>query len=56
MSNSIEQRITNPKLVTNCCVKTVVWVMNPGPIAEVAIRKAAPNNADLASVRVKKIV
>ncbi|MEY3676698.1 MAG: hypothetical protein RJB67_1188, partial [Bacteroidota bacterium] len=23
-------------------VKTVVWVKNPGPIADVAIKKAAP--------------
>src|SRR5206468_1134367 len=40
-------RITNPKLADNCSVNTVVWVRNPGPIAEVAIRKAAPSTAPL---------
>ena len=36
-----------PKLVRSCWVKTVVCVMNPGPMADVAIKNAAPNNADL---------
>ena len=27
-------------------VKVVVWVMNPGPIAEVAIRNIAPSKID----------
>ena len=44
-SSRIEIRITNPKLVKSSWVKTDVWVRNPGPIAEVAIRKAAPNIA-----------
>jgi hypothetical protein len=42
MSNSIDNKITKPKLASSCCVKTVVWVRNPGPIADVAIKKAAP--------------
>lgn len=46
ISSKIEQRITNPKLVKSCDVKTVVCVMNPGPIAEVAIKKAAPTRAE----------
>ena len=45
MSNSIDSRITKPKLASSCWVKTVVCVKNPGPIAEVAIKKAAPNIA-----------
>jgi hypothetical protein len=36
--------MTKPKLAANCCVNTVVWVRKPGPIAEVAIKQAAPNN------------
>src|SRR5688572_28525639 len=42
MSRMIERRITKPKLARSCLVKTVVCVRNPGPTAEVAIRKAAP--------------
>jgi hypothetical protein len=45
MSNSIDSRITKPKLASSCCVNTVVCVKKPGPIAEVAIKKAAPNIA-----------
>ena len=37
-----DKRITKPKLVNSSCVKTVVCVIKPGPIADVAIRKAAP--------------
>jgi hypothetical protein len=32
-------------LAINCCVNTVVWVKNPGPIDELAIKKAAPKTA-----------
>ena len=35
-------RITNPKLAPSFPVNTVVCVRKPGPMAEVAIRKAAP--------------
>ena len=38
--------MTKPKLANNCFVKTVVCVKNPGPIAEVAIKKAAPVMTD----------
>jgi hypothetical protein len=41
-------RMTNPKLVKSSCVKADVWVRKPGPIAEVAIRKAAPSRVLLA--------
>jgi hypothetical protein len=41
----MEIRITKPKLASNFCVKTVVCVRKPGPIAEVAIKKAAPEMA-----------
>jgi hypothetical protein len=47
MSNKIEMTITNPKLESNCLVKTVVWVRKPGPIADVAIKKAAPVIAEV---------
>ena len=36
-----------PKLVSSSCVNTVVCVMKPGPMADVAIKNAAPNKADL---------
>ena len=33
------------KLARSRSVKTVVWVRKPGPMAEVAMRKAAPTAA-----------
>ncbi len=39
-------KITKPKVAFNEDVKVAVWVKNPGPIAEVAIRNAAPNRTD----------
>ena len=42
ISNRTEMIITNPKLDKSCCVNTVVCVKKPGPIADVAIKKAAP--------------
>ena len=44
MSSRIESKITKPKLASSVCVKVAVWVRKPGPMAEVAIRKAAPNS------------
>ena len=41
-SNRMEMIITNPKLVANCSVKTEVCVKKPGPMDELAIKKAAP--------------
>lgn len=35
----------NPKLAFNSSVNLAVWVRKPGPIAEDAIRKAAPVTA-----------
>src|SRR5688572_23264426 len=52
ISSTIEQRITKPKLVKSRDVKTVVWVINPGPIADVAIRNAEPNRADVTTLGV----
>lgn len=46
MSSKIEIRMTNPKLVSNCSVNNDVCVRKPGPIAEVAIRNAAPSIAE----------
>jgi hypothetical protein len=46
MSKITDSKITKPKLASNCLVKTVVCVKNPGPIAEVAIKKAAPRMTD----------
>ena len=42
-----DARITKPKLAPNYPVKVEVCVRKPGPIADVAIRKAAPNSAPL---------
>ncbi|EMI13904.1 hypothetical protein C883_3399 [Bacillus stratosphericus LAMA 585] len=42
MSSKMEIKMTNPKLAASCCVNTVVCVKNPGPMADVAIKKAAP--------------
>src|SRR5690606_8834364 len=44
MSKRMEARMTNPKLAANCAVNTVVWVKKPGPVDEVAIKKAAPHS------------
>ena len=41
MSRRMEIRITKPKLARSVLVKLAVCVRNPGPMAEVAIRKAA---------------
>ncbi len=43
ISSKTDTKITNPKLASNCSVKTVVCVKNPGPIDEVAIKNAAPS-------------
>ena len=48
MSSNKEMRITNPKLANRSDVNFVVWVRKPGPIAEVAIKNAAPSIAGLA--------
>ena len=42
MSIRIDTIIAKAKAAFSWSVKTVVWVRNPGPMAEVAIRKAAP--------------
>ena len=47
MSTTIDSRIANAKLARNLSVKTVVWVRKPGPMADVAIRKAAPISGDV---------
>jgi hypothetical protein len=39
----MDNKITKPKLAPSCAVKTAVCVKNPGPIADEAIKKAAPN-------------
>ena len=46
MSSSMDKRMTNPKLAPSFSVNTAVWVRKPGPIAEVAIRKAAATRVD----------
>lgn len=45
MSTRIEIRMANAKAAPSCTVKTVVWVMKPGPMALVAMRNMAPNRA-----------
>ena len=46
MSMMMEAKIAKAKLAPNFSVNTVVWVKNPGPMAEVAIIKAAPSRTD----------
>src|SRR5258705_2103811 len=43
ISIKTETNMTKPKLVISFSVKNVVWVRKPGPMDELAIRKAAPN-------------
>src|SRR5437867_7390717 len=43
-SKSTERSTANPKLAPSWPVKTAVWVRNPGPMAEVAMRNAAPSS------------
>jgi hypothetical protein len=45
ISSKTEIKITKPKLAINSLVNLVVCVKKPGPIAEVAMRKAAPRMA-----------
>src|SRR3954467_15555808 len=46
MSMTIETAIANANAAPNCTVKAVVWVMKPGPMAEVAIRNIAPSRVE----------
>ncbi|MFI6829093.1 hypothetical protein ACIBG5_18445 [Kribbella sp. NPDC050241] len=46
MSTSTETTIANANAAPSDTVNSVVWVMNPGPIAEVAIRNIAPISVD----------
>ena len=50
----MEIRITKPKLVNNWLVNKLVWVRKPGPIAEVAIRNAAPSMAEFFFIEPKE--
>ena len=43
-SQSTDTRIAKPKLAPRSRVNTTVWVRKPGPMAEVAMRKAAPSS------------
>ena len=45
ISSNKEIRITKPKLASSWFVNFVVCVIKPGPIADVAIKNAAPKNA-----------
>ena len=45
ISSKTEMSITKPKLVISSAVNKLVCVRKPGPIADVAIRKAAPVSA-----------
>src|SRR5690606_13228460 len=45
MSTRIETRMAKAKAAPSWTVNSVVWVMNPGPMALVAIRKTAPSKA-----------
>ena len=41
-----EANITKANVAPISFVKTAVWVINPGPIADVAIKNAAPKRTD----------
>ena len=45
MSTRMDTRIAKANAAPSCTVNTVVWVMNPGPIALVAMRNMAPSRA-----------
>lgn len=42
----VTTKITNPKEFRYCSVRVVVCVREPGPVAEVNIRNAAPKRVD----------
>ena len=42
----MDARMAKAKLAPYCAVNTVVWVRKPGPMAEVAMMKAAPRRTD----------
>lgn len=46
-STSMEIRMAKPKLASSLDVNKAVEVKKPGPIAEVAIKNAAPINTEL---------
>ena len=46
MSMMIEARMAKAKLAANFSVNTAVWVRKPGPMADVAMMKAAPISTD----------
>jgi hypothetical protein len=45
MSTRIDTSTANANAAPSRAVNVVVWVMNPGPMAEVAIRNIAPSTA-----------
>ncbi len=47
ISSKTEIKITKPKLASSSLVNLVVCVKKPGPIADVAIKNAAPRIAPL---------
>ncbi len=46
-SMSTDSRMANANAAPSWAVKVAVWVMNPGPMAEVAMRKMAPRMGPL---------
>ena len=44
MSKRIDTKMANAKAAASWSVNATVWVMKPGPMAEVAIRNMAPRN------------
>ncbi len=44
MSIRMERRIAKANVAFSSLVKEIVWVRNPGPMADVAIRNAAPRS------------
>jgi hypothetical protein len=46
MSTRIDAAMAKANAAPSCTVNVVVWVMKPGPMAEVAIRNIAPISVD----------
>jgi len=56
MSTTIDSAMAQANAAPSWTVIAAVWVMNPGPIALVAIRKMAPSTAERRALPVASVV
>ncbi len=54
MSTRIDTAMANANAAPSSTVKAVVWVMKPGPIAEVAMRNIAPSSVERVLVAMRE--